>query len=111
MAPTDCDPLHVDISLSQGIRITWADGHESQYLLDYLRKRCPCANCRNTQDSPAAASPFPMFQPAARLTGAEPVGRYAVQLLWSDGHSTGIYSFQYLREICSCAACQASSAR
>ena len=47
-----------------------------------------------------------MYKPAARLTNVETVGRYAVRLFWADGHSTGLYSFDYLREICSCPECR-----
>jgi DUF971 family protein len=36
-----------------------------------------------------------------------PVGAYAVQIVWSDGHDTGIYSFETLRQACECAACRA----
>ena len=110
MPPKSSDPAHVDISLSQGINITWSDRHESRYPLEYLRKNCPCAGCRNTPAEPAgpAASnnPFQMFKPATKLTSAEAVGRYAVRLLWNDGHNTGIYSFAHLRDICPCDQCQ-----
>ncbi len=118
MARKNTDPKHVDISLSQGIKIVWTDGHESNYSLDYLRKNCPCATCRNihgtsekvgetTGDKPGnQPNPFQMFKPTTKLTGAESVGRYAVQLLWNDGHNTGIYSFDHLREICPCPQCQ-----
>lgn len=111
MPPKSTDPKHVDISLSQGIAISWSDGHESRYSLEHLRSNCPCASCRNTPGTsaePAAAStPFQMFKPATKLNSAEAVGRYAVRLLWNDGHNTGIYSFAHLRDICPCAACQA----
>ena len=106
MALRNSDPKHVDISLSQGIKIVWADGHESQYPLEHLRQSCPCATCHSTAKSPDPVSPFPMFKPAARLTDAESVGRYAVRLLWADGHSAGIYSFDHLRDICPCAECR-----
>lgn len=107
MAASNTDPKRVDISLSQGITIAWGDGHESRYALDYLRRNCPCASCRAPAQSPEPPSPFPMYKPAARLTGAVPVGRYAVQLLWADGHNTGIYSFDHLRDICPCPQCSA----
>lgn len=103
------DPKHIDISLSQVVKITWADGHESSYALEHLRKNCPCASCRGTheaQNAPPQPNPFPMFKPALRLKNAEPVGRYAVRLLWNDGHDTGIYSFQHLRDICPCPECR-----
>ena len=111
MPPKSSDPKHVDISLSQGITISWSDGHESRYALEHLRSNCPCASCRNTPaasaEPVAASNPFQMFKPATKLTSAEAVGRYAVRLLWNDGHNTGIYSFAHLRDICPCAACQA----
>src|SRR5438309_755534 len=106
MPPRNTNPQHVDISLSQGIKIVWADGHESAYQLDYLRENCPCASCRTATHSSTPKSSFPMFKPAARLTGAEPVGRYAVRLLWADGHNTGIYSFDHFRDICPCPECK-----
>lgn len=108
MAVKITDPQHIDISLSQGVTITWSDGHESKYTLEYLRNNCPCALCRNDKKSPAPPSPFPMFKANARLQGAQPVGRYAVQLYWTDGHNTGIYSFDHLREICPCPQCSKS---
>lgn len=105
MATRNTDPKYVDISLSRGVKIVWADGHESQYSLEHLRRHCPCATCRATVESRKPANPFPMFQPAARLTNAEAVGRYAVRLFWADGHNTGIYSFDHLRDICPCPEC------
>src|SRR4051812_22788916 len=102
------DPKHVDISLSQGVNITWLDGHQSRYSLQYLRDQCPCASCHGNKNKAATetpSGPFPMFKPTLKMTGAEPVGRYAVQLQWSDGHNTGIYSFDHLRNICPCPEC------
>jgi len=40
---------------------------------------------------------------------AELVGRYALQIYWSDGHSSGIYTFDYLRGLCPCTECEAAS--
>ena len=101
------NPSHVDISLSRGVEISWADGHTSRFPLDYLRRNCPCATCRVAAEAPPEApNPFPMFKPALRLTNAETVGRYALRLFWSDGHSSGLYSFDYLRETCPCPQCR-----
>ena len=47
-----------------------------------------------------------MYKPVLRLTSADTVGRYAVRFLWADGHTTGIYSFDHLREICPCPECK-----
>jgi len=114
-----CDPRNVDISLSQGVTITWGDGHVSRYAIKALRDACRCANCLGTHGpaepaSPAASSPpgaLPMFKPVGgTLLGAEPVGRYALQFHFSDGHNTGIYTWTYLRELCPCPECVARMA-
>ena len=52
------------------------------------------------------ANPFQMFKPSIKMTNVEPVGNYAVQIFWNDGHSTGIYSYDHLRKICPCAVCK-----
>lgn len=89
--------------------VQWSDGHASAFPYRYLRDHCPCATCSEIpRPGQAGASPFPMFgtKPLKPLR-AELVGRYAVQIFWNDGHSTGIYSFDYLRELCPCADCAA----
>jgi DUF971 family protein len=49
-----------------------------------------------------------MFQPALKMLAVEPVGNYAIRINWSDGHSSGIYSYDHFREICPCDECQAA---
>jgi DUF971 family protein len=46
-----------------------------------------------------------MFKPKPRAVAALPVGNYAIQITFNDGHATGIYSFDYLRHICPCNEC------
>ena len=46
-----------------------------------------------------------MFKPTIRMSDVEPVGNYAIRILWNDGHNTGIYSFEHFRRICPCDAC------
>lgn len=108
------DPEHIAISKSKGITIDWKDGHASTYGLVYLRDKCPCATCTGAHGTPPrqpeaaqpqANTPFPMFKPALKMLNAEPVGAYAVRIYWSDGHNTGIYSYDHLRSICPCGAC------
>jgi len=107
--PTN-DPDHIAIAKSSGIHIDWKDGHRSDYTLSHLRERCPCASCTGahggTAGKPAAPNPFQMYKPKLRMDGVEPVGRYAIRIQWNDGHNTGIYSYEYLREICPCTRCQ-----
>jgi len=90
------------------LTIQWSDGHLSAYRYQHLRDGCPCATCRDAgRPKPAAASPLKMYTRALRPARAELVGRYALQIYWSDGHSSGIYSFEYLRSLCPCAECAA----
>ena len=100
------DPANIDVSLSTGVVINWGDGHRSAYSLEYLRDRCPCATCTGAHGGPKpAASPFQTYKKILKMDGVEEVGRYALRFLWNDGHTTGIYSFEHLREICPCDEC------
>jgi DUF971 family protein len=107
------DPEHIAISKSKGIKIDWKDGHHSEYGLTYLRDKCPCAGCTGahgtaprTPESEQPANPFQMFKPALKMLGVEPVGNYAIRINWSDGHNSGIYSWEHLRHICQCHECK-----
>ena len=108
--PFSTDPEHIAISKSKGIKIDWKDDHHSEYGLQYLRDQCPCATCTHAHGTPPAppASPFQLYQPALTMLGAEPVGHYAIRIDWSDGHKTGIYSYEHFRRICPCEECQAA---
>ena len=49
-----------------------------------------------------------MYKPTLKMLSVEPVGNYAIRINWSDGHSTGIYSWEHLRQICPCPECRAA---
>jgi DUF971 family protein len=101
---------HADINdAQQTLEVRWGDEHASVYPLKYLRAECPCANCRAERDA-ARANPFHVIKttPSAKVMDIEAVGRYALRFAWGDGHDTGIYTFEYLREICPCEACAAA---
>ena len=90
------------------LAIAWGDGHESYLPFDDLRRSCPCALCRGQREAPAdplriVKAPASGEVAIARLV---PVGVYAVQIVWSDGHDTGIHSFESLRAACSCPDCR-----
>ena len=97
-------PARMDVFPSGEIGIVWKDGHESIFGGHYLRCRCPCAGCvdedtgRKVLDD--AAVPRDV-QPRI----SQGVGNYGVQFIWSDGHSTGIYSHTQLRSLCPCPEC------
>lgn len=104
------DPEHIAISKSKGIKIDWKDGHTSEYALVYLRDHCPCASCTGAHGTPPREStkpnPLQLYKPVLKMLGVEPVGSYAIRINWSDGHSSGIYSFEHFRKICPCAQCR-----
>ena len=82
------------------IRIEWTDGHESVYDFDRLRWACPCATCRGEMGRPGMLDQVERLTPEqTELVDIEQVGRYAIMPVWADGHSTGIYTYQYLREL------------
>ena len=106
--------VKVHVSSGAGVDITWSDGHASHYDFGYLREKCPCAMCNderlkkeNPHATPALRSSpaLPLFKPRLAARAAHAVGNYALQIDFNDGHTTGIYSFDFLRTICSCEDC------
>ena len=84
------------------LRLTWHDGHVAEYDYDYLRGWCPCAGCQGHSNLKMH------YHPPARPVTAEsikPVGNYAISIAFSDGHGTGIYRYDFLRQICPCERC------
>lgn len=82
--------------------LTWADGHVSPLPHEILRGYCPCAGCQGHEGPLSFIAPGPHQLEIERI---EPVGNYALSLVWFDGHQTGIYSYPYLRSLCQCAQC------
>jgi ATP-binding protein involved in chromosome partitioning len=78
--------------------ITWEDGKISRYPNRYLRSMCPCAQCVNETTGERMIS-IESIDPQVRLVSVSPVGRYALHFQWSDGHGTGLYSFDTLHEL------------
>lgn len=81
------------------LALAWGDGHESYIPFERLRRSCPCALC---QKGPVATTGSGSL---LAITALLPVGAYAVQVVWSDGHDTGIYPFETLRRLCPCPEC------
>jgi ATP-binding protein involved in chromosome partitioning len=78
--------------------ISWSDGAKSRYEVRQLRLACSCAHCVDewTGEGRLDSSTIPDGVHPLSIQG---VGRYAIKIDWSDGHSTGIYSFRQLREL------------
>jgi DUF971 family protein len=83
------------------LALRWTDGLESYLPLEFLRKRCPCALCAGETDLLGNVYKGKMdLAPASfQLKRCTVVGGYGIQPEWSDGHSSGIYSFSYLRSL------------
>ena len=98
-------PIEIAQQGSRQLRIRWADGHESIHEVRALRLACGCASCVDewSGEKRLDGSTVPADVHPLRI---RPVGRYAIQIDWSDGHSTGLYPFARLRELCPCPACR-----
>jgi DUF971 family protein len=85
------------------LAIRWDDGGESILGLEELRRNCQCARCAGEVDVTGRLhrmGPPPVYTPASfELAHWEPMGNYAVQLRWGDGHDTGIFPFERLRAL------------
>jgi ATP-binding protein involved in chromosome partitioning len=90
------------------VRILWKDGHESLYTGYALRVGCRCAMCVDEMSGNKRLREESISKDVRPLS-IDPVGRYAIRFQWSDGHSTGIYTFELLRELCPCPICAEKS--
>lgn len=94
------EPTNIQL-IGKELAIQWNDSEESYFSLDLLRRACPCASCGGEPDVLGNISrPSVSYTPASfELAGWEMIGGYALQPRWGDGHSTGLYSFKYLRRL------------
>ena len=101
MADSDSPrPLEINRHGAHDIQIRWNSGEEAVYPARFLRGQCPCATCVDevTGNRIVNESALPILVYPTKI---EPVGRYAIQIFWSDGHSTGIYTWERLHEMLS----------
>ncbi len=113
MPPT---PAKVKVYKTEGtgVGIVWKDGHVSNWSFAWLRDACPCATCHEERErtgrlpgepKPKPQALLPMYEAPARPVEVTPVGKYAIKFKWNDGHEAGIYSWEFLRRVCSCHEC------
>lgn len=107
MSATVPIPVHfaVDHPEEGQLTVFWDDGLECVYQLADLRKACPCASCREIRRQLDEGSGLGLMtqtelNPSTEISDIVSVGRYAVQFTWQDGHNTGIYTYEFLRELC-----------
>jgi DUF971 family protein len=93
-------PKQIKITEKTNLFIKWDDGSESLIPLKYLRDECPCASCKGETvllKTYIPAKAGNLSPEAYTVKNIQQVGGYAVQLTWGDGHSTGIYTWDYLK--------------
>ncbi|MFK8114103.1 MAG: DUF971 domain-containing protein [Rubripirellula sp.] len=106
---TDITPTSIERDGDRGIVIRWSDGVVSSWSTEKLRAACPCATCREKKrgkgESPVEAGGIPMLPILSaaearplQIEAMQPVGSYAYNITFSDGHSSGIYPFVFLHE-------------
>ncbi|QDV26314.1 DUF971 domain-containing protein [Aureliella helgolandensis] len=89
------------------LRIEWSDGSVRIYTPAKLRAICPCATCREKRSATSGESPKPRLLPVLsiaetqpiQVTRMRPVGNYAYNIGFSDGHDSGIFTFDFLHEV------------
>lgn len=99
-------PTGINVYRQEGyLEITWSDGLVCKYPLSHLREACPCVECRGGHEYMGmeyAPENLLVLKPKRSyvMTGLQRVGNYAIQPIWDDHHSTGIYTWEYLRYLC-----------
>lgn len=93
-------PLHI-ARIGSELAVAWDDGVEQFFPLEFLRKACPCAACGGEPDALGRViRPEVTYRDGSfELVSYDFVGGYALQPRWADGHSTGIYSWNFLRRL------------
>src|SRR5690242_11303233 len=94
-------PLDIQ-HIGNELAIKWQDGTESFVPLEKLRRHCPCAGCKGEMDvmgNVYKGPDRPLTPLSFQLVRLVNVGTYAVQPVWADGHSSGLFSFDYLKRL------------
>ena len=95
-------PTHLDVRKTEGLHVEWGDGSKTFYPCDLLRRMSPSADSKmlreEVNDNPLAILPSTPSGPIA-IENAELVGNYAIRFTFSDGHTAGIYTWEYLKSL------------
>ena len=92
------EPVQIIEESDREVSIKWSDDTETRFSAAQLRRSCPCATCVNewTGEKILKAESVP---DDLSFSSISIVGRYALNFHFSDAHDTGIFSFQYLRQL------------
>jgi DUF971 family protein len=93
-------PVNIQV-IGQELAVAWSDGGESYLPLEFFRRACPCATCSGEPDlNGQVEKPRVTYNDLSfHVRQFRIVGGYALQPTWEDGHSTGLYSWQYLQKL------------
>jgi DUF971 family protein len=105
------NPVSIEADRATGeVAIAWDDGHRSVYGSELTRWACPCAECKGEWGRPGVLASLTQLPPDETiLVDVQAVGQYAIMPIWASGHQSGIYSFEYLRDLCPCAECRSTA--
>ena len=94
---SEIQPVDARVPDEDHLLIEWSDGRKMVYPLDFLRSKCPCAQCVDEWTGEVRVT-RDMFT-GVTLKSLEEAGSYAFRIEFSDGHGTGIYTYKLLLEI------------
>jgi len=98
MAATSNVPVEIGRANEYDIKVTWKDAAETIFPARFLRLACPCAGCIEEMTGKKILNESTVPQDVHPLA-ISPVGRYAIQIQWSDGHNTGLYTWERLSDL------------
>jgi DUF971 family protein len=96
-------PTNLQLTPENQLLIEWSDGQRRRYSIRVLREACPCATCREKKSQPKDPFALPTLKQVQteplKITGMQPMGNYAYSIAFSDGHDTGIFALDLLRQL------------
>ena len=100
-APETPRPTRITPFPNGELGVVWEDGHQSFYPGHPLRCACQCASCVDEMSGHKILDDARVPQDV-QPREIHPVGQYGLSIVWSDGHDTGIYTYERLRKLCPC---------